>query len=1422
MNKIILPLILITLFAGMSVNAQISFSKEYGGEFNEDGRWMEQMPDSGFIVTGGTTTYSNGQTDIWLVRTDAYGNTLWTKSIGGVDFDFANMVKPVTGGFVICGVTNRNGDDDAIILKTDLSGNTLWTTVLGGANIQWFEGFVANTDGGYTAVGVNTGAGTHGGYDIYLVKFDGVGTKLWEKNIGGGSYEIGNSIQQTADGGYILSGQTYSYGNLDGDYYLVKTDASGNVQWEKTYGHPHLQECHYAQITPDGGYILVGDADTVPNGLGDTDIWMIKTDSNGDIIWDKVFGGSKKDGGKTVENTSDGGFIVAGITRSFGLTNPDYFLYKIDALGNLDWKKNYGGTRHDHAYRAIETSDFGFAIFGYFKNNLEFKNFALVKLPPSAGIVKDLAIDNIIAPKVNLCRENNVSLSVELGNYGGLNESNILVTLLINNGTSVTTLVDTFPGTIAPNSSSTLTFTRTYDFNLDGVYSIRAYTQHRNGDLSYSNDSNEIIVNVIPPIVDPTTTSSMSCDNGSFTLTATPGTTGDSLFWYSAAVNGNLIETGNNYTTPSLSNTTTYYVQSEKGKGSKVGKVDNVIGLATGGTSSGNYLKFDSRNVFKIISVLVYPYVSGNRTIELRNSAGTVLQSKTINLPAAPGGIRVYLNFTVPQENDLQLGLTSGSAKLFRNVEGASYPYSVSQTLEIYGSNDSDPGKYYYFYDWYVFVPSQSCESNRIPVQAIIGSGSTTAFDGSRCGTGTVTLSANSSNSIAWYDVPTGGSALSTLNSFTTPSISSTTTYYLEEGTCGNRIAVDAIVRSQSAQPSASNVTRCGPGTVTLTASSPDPIYWYNAATNGTQMYFGSSYTTPYLNSTTTYYAVAGTFCPSTPKAVSAIINAAVIPSVTSVTQCGPASVTLSASSPDPITWYTVSSGGSSINTGSTYTTPVLANPVTYYVEAGTVCPSPRVPVTANIITIDPPVGTGASRCGSGSLVISAQSLNSITWWTAATGGTQVSTGQTFTTPSLNTTTVYYARATGNGCSSSRTPVTATINITTPPVVHSGSRCGSGVVTLTATASDSIFWFNAASGGSPLANGTSFNTPSITSTTTYFAQAGNSCPSTRVSVEAIIATPSASPVTAGATRCGNGSVTLSATSPDPITWYNAPGGNIVGTGSTFVTPTLSTNTTYYAVAGISGCTSSPVSALATINAMPTNPTVTNANHCGPAQLTLTATSANSISWYNQASGGNLLNAGPTYTSTFNITTTVYVEVSNGTCSSNRVPATATIYLIPTVDLGPPTLAINSGQSYTLDPGPGFASYLWSTNATTRTIRVNSAGVYSVTVTDSHNCQNSDSITITIINNISNESFLDKTIEIYPNPSQGLLNVKVNDPTLRFDLQITDVIGKIIVTDSHSNSGIFNKKYNLTEFSKGIYYLTIFSDEGKATRTLIIQ
>ncbi|MFN8144312.1 MAG: T9SS type A sorting domain-containing protein [Bacteroidia bacterium] len=1414
-----LSLLALLLSFGYSGKAQIAFSKEYGGVENEDGRWMEQMPDSGFILTGMTNTYSNGQADVWLVRTDAYGNTLWNKSFGGTQYDFGNMVKPTSdGGFVIAGFTGSygRGGNDGWIIKTNASGIQTWAKTVGDTGLQELEAIVQTSDGGYAAVGINYTAGTQY-YDIYLVRLDSNGDSLWTKNIGGQSYEIGNSIQQTADGGFIIGGQTYSYGNLDGDFYMVKTDANGNVQWQKTYANNGLQEAHYVQIAAGGGYVLVGDADSLANGLGDTDIWLIRTDANGDTLWTKVYGGTKKDGGKTIENTSDGGFVMAGITRSFNLINPNYYLIKTDVNGNVEWSNySYGSAYHDHAYRGIETSDGGYAEFGYFRNASNKQNFALVKLGPGGGVSKDVAIDNFIEPLDKVCRSNNVQISMLLTNYGATNETNIPVIVKINDGTTTTTLQDTLTSALLPGTSAQLTFDQTYNFSATGTYTMSAYIIHRTNDISYTNDSSYLTVNVLAHTADPSTTSGVNCTNGSVTLAATPGSSADSLFWYNAPTGGNLVSTGSSYVTPSLNNSTTYYVEAFKGKGDLMEPHDNTIG--GGGTSSNGYLKFDSRVNFRLISVKVYATSAGNRTIEFRNSGGTVLQSKTVNIPV--GESRVYLDFSIPPGNDFQLGLGAGSGTLFRNNSGVAYPYDISRTLEIYGSSGG-PNFYYYFYDWYVFVPYENCGTNRISAEAIIGTSGTTAFDKTRCGNGTVTLTANSSQTLEWYDAASGGTLLGTGSSYTTPSLNSTTTYYLQVGACSGRIPVQAIINSTSSAPTAPDVTNCGPGTVTLTATASDPVSWYDAASGGLLVGSGTTFTTPFLNTTTTYYAVAGTSCPSAAVPVQAIINSAASPTVSDVNACGPVSVTLTASSPDPVAWYSVPTGGTILATTYNFVTPVLSQPTIYYAEAVSACPSPRVAVTANITTVGTPTGVDASHCGPGSMVLSASAIDPVTWWDAATGGTQVASGINFTTPVLNTSTTYYAQSSNGSCVSARVPVLAEIVVTPPPTVTSGTHCGPGTVDLTASSPDPITWYDVASGGTALGTGTTFTTPSISVTTTYYAEAGTSCLSVRVPVDAVISSQAADPTVTDGSRCGTGTVDLSASSSDPVSWYDAPNGNLLGTGLNFTTPSISTTTIFYAVAGVTGCESNPVAVNAVVNTVPADPVVTGASNCGPAQLTLQASASDPMTWYDASSGGNIITTGTSYQDNFSSTTTYYVEASNGTCTSNRVPVTADIWTPPSINLGPDTLNIISGQTITLDAGAGYSAYSWSTTATTQTISVNATGTYSVVVTDAHSCQGTDSIFVNVITGV-NAIAGNVSLVAYPNPSSGLIEIRVDNPSSVFDLKITNALGQLFFRDSHRVLTGYRKVVDLSSCAKGIYYLTLSTSNGSVTRQIILE
>jgi hypothetical protein len=170
------------------------------------------------------------------------------------------------------------------------------------------------------------------------------------------------SVQQTSDGGYIVAGQTYSFGAGNYDVFLVKTDANGDVQWAKTYGGTSSEQAFSVQQTSDGGYIVA--AYTTSFGAGNNDFFFIKTDANGNVQWAKTYGGTNEDWASSVQQTSDGEYIVAGYTASFGAGSYDIFLIKADASGNVQWAKTYGGTSYDYATSVQQTSDGGYIVAG--------------------------------------------------------------------------------------------------------------------------------------------------------------------------------------------------------------------------------------------------------------------------------------------------------------------------------------------------------------------------------------------------------------------------------------------------------------------------------------------------------------------------------------------------------------------------------------------------------------------------------------------------------------------------------------------------------------------------------------------------------------------------------------------------------------------------------------------------------------------------------------------------------------------------------------------------------------------------------------------------------------------------------------------------------------------------------------------------
>jgi hypothetical protein len=239
---------------------------------------------------------------------------------------------------------------------------TSFAKTYGGTNWDWAYSVQQTSDGGYIVAGY-TWSFSVGYYDIFLIKTDANGNVIWAKTYGGASFDWATSVQQTSDGGYIVAGATWSFGAGNGDIFLIKTDANGNLQWAKTYGGTFGEYARSVQQTSDGGYIVAGNTSSF--GAGAVDIFLIKTDANGNMQWAKTYGGIYTDSATSVQQTSDGGYIVAGATWSFGAGNGDFFLIKTDANGNIIWAKTYGGTSYDLATSVQQTSDGGYIVAGF-------------------------------------------------------------------------------------------------------------------------------------------------------------------------------------------------------------------------------------------------------------------------------------------------------------------------------------------------------------------------------------------------------------------------------------------------------------------------------------------------------------------------------------------------------------------------------------------------------------------------------------------------------------------------------------------------------------------------------------------------------------------------------------------------------------------------------------------------------------------------------------------------------------------------------------------------------------------------------------------------------------------------------------------------------------------------------------------------
>jgi len=344
-------------------HAQQTWMRTYGGSGNDIAYSVKQTSDRGYIVAG---VYNQNGTDpqVYLIKADSSGAILWTKTYGGMDVEVGNSVQQTSdGGYIIAGFTTSfdAGGQDVYLIKTNASGDTLWTRTYGGPNNDYANSVQQTLDGGYVIAGTTLSFGAWG--DVYLIRTNASGDTLWTKTYGGSSLDLGNSARQTTGGGYIIAGYTASFG-VGGDVYLIKTNSSGDTLWTKTYGGSSIDYGNSVQQTMDGGYIIAGYTYSFGQGLGD-DAYLIKTNPQGDTLWTRISGGTYNDFGNSVQLTSDGGYIIAGGTNSLGAGDYDIFLIKANSSGSALWTRTYGGTNDDRGYSVQQTADDGFIIAGY-------------------------------------------------------------------------------------------------------------------------------------------------------------------------------------------------------------------------------------------------------------------------------------------------------------------------------------------------------------------------------------------------------------------------------------------------------------------------------------------------------------------------------------------------------------------------------------------------------------------------------------------------------------------------------------------------------------------------------------------------------------------------------------------------------------------------------------------------------------------------------------------------------------------------------------------------------------------------------------------------------------------------------------------------------------------------------------------------
>jgi len=350
---------------GYTAEETLTWDKTFGGSDRDVALSIMQTEDGGYAISGYTRSKGKGKADAWVIKLDEWGNMVWDKTFGLSDNDVAfSIIQTEDGGYAISGYTifKNIGEADFYIIILDEKGNKLWNKTFFESNWDCAYSIIQTKDEGYVISGYTWSKGA-GKADAWVIKLNNKGNMVWNKTFGGSENDEAHSIIQTKDGYYIIVGATQSKGAGEWDTWIIKLDEQGNMEWDKTFGGSD-DDCAYSIIqTKDEGYAISGY--TRSKGAGKADAWVIKLNNKGNMVWNKTFGGYDNDIARSIIQTEDGDYVIVGETQSKGAGEWDAWIIKLDEQGNIEWDKTIGGSSWDSILSIIQTEDGDYVVAGW-------------------------------------------------------------------------------------------------------------------------------------------------------------------------------------------------------------------------------------------------------------------------------------------------------------------------------------------------------------------------------------------------------------------------------------------------------------------------------------------------------------------------------------------------------------------------------------------------------------------------------------------------------------------------------------------------------------------------------------------------------------------------------------------------------------------------------------------------------------------------------------------------------------------------------------------------------------------------------------------------------------------------------------------------------------------------------------------------